>query len=447
MKIALTGGSGQLGTLLLRRLLDDRKVKSVVSVDLRPPSLVGAKLQHVRADIRDSSLEAHFSGCDAVLHLAFLGTQLVPRAEFDAVNIGGSRNVFRAAAAAGVRHVLYASSVAAYGMVPGHPVPIVEDTPRVDQPDFPYPAAKFQVEAFLDAFEKEHPEVLVTRIRPSAVIGRRMEHRLGRALLAGLIPDVGNAPAPLVWDEDVADAFMLALKQGAAGAYIVSAEEPATADELARASGLRRLRLPRPVLSALAHASPWLARLGLGPSLDPAWISHAGVAMVPCSERARTQLGWKPRCPRSVDVMKRFAEMRPGRTDLRIAAFFRMTGLASRLRPPIDELRGVESRVHLDLTGPGGGDYTLAVKDRRLSVRPGLPRPPTSVATLPAALWLELLAGRTDYSSAQLTGRLRIEGDPFAGFLLSGIVSMFRAEQTKGGLRSLPLRAFSRWLG
>src|SRR5439155_15924965 len=107
-----------------------------------------------RADVREDGFERHLAGCDALVHLAFLVTQLLPREQFDAVNVGGSANVFHAAAAAGVRHVLYASSVAAYGIVPGHPVPLTEDSARQYQPEFPYPASKYKAEEFRDAYEK-----------------------------------------------------------------------------------------------------------------------------------------------------------------------------------------------------------------------------------------------------------------------------------------------------
>jgi uncharacterized protein YbjT (DUF2867 family) len=40
MRIAVTGGSGQLGTLVLRRLADDRAVKEIVALDVRPPLFV-----------------------------------------------------------------------------------------------------------------------------------------------------------------------------------------------------------------------------------------------------------------------------------------------------------------------------------------------------------------------------------------------------------------------
>src|SRR5207253_8631571 len=90
------------------------------------------------------------SGCDALIHLAFLVAKRGERALQDDVNVRGSTNVFDAAVKAGVKRILYASSVAAYGVVPGLPVPVVEDTPRTRQPGFWYACAKFDVEAILD---------------------------------------------------------------------------------------------------------------------------------------------------------------------------------------------------------------------------------------------------------------------------------------------------------
>ena len=45
MKVAVTGGSGQLGTLVLRRLIDRREVDRVVDLDVVAPSLVSGKLE------------------------------------------------------------------------------------------------------------------------------------------------------------------------------------------------------------------------------------------------------------------------------------------------------------------------------------------------------------------------------------------------------------------
>lgn len=219
MKIAVTGASGELGTLVLRRLAALPEVEEIVALDLRPPMVASPKIRAFQADVRDPEIGRHFEGIDALVHLAFLVTQWAPREEMESVNVGGSKNVFTAAARAGISTIVYSSSIAAYGVVRGHPVPIVEDTPRRFQQAFAYSATKFQVEAFLDDFEKEQPALRIARLRPAILAGARMEHELGRSIDSGLFPDLGGATAPFVWDDDVAEAVVLCLKQRAHGAF------------------------------------------------------------------------------------------------------------------------------------------------------------------------------------------------------------------------------------
>src|SRR6185436_11982808 len=105
-KVAVTGGSGQLGTLVLKRLLGDRSIGEILSLDLRPPAVVSARLKSVTADVRDPDFARHLAGCDALVHLAFIVTELRPRDEVQAINVEGSKNVFRAAVAAGVKQIV-----------------------------------------------------------------------------------------------------------------------------------------------------------------------------------------------------------------------------------------------------------------------------------------------------------------------------------------------------
>ena len=86
MRVAITGGSGQLGTLVLRRLADDRAVKEIVAIDLRSPLIVSGKIRNVSADIRGP---LPFEGCDAVIHLAFLVAKRGNRELQDDVNVRG----------------------------------------------------------------------------------------------------------------------------------------------------------------------------------------------------------------------------------------------------------------------------------------------------------------------------------------------------------------------
>jgi UDP-glucose 4-epimerase len=430
VKIAVTGSAGQLGTVVLRRLAVERGVTALRSLDLRPPAVASAKLTHQRADVRDPDFGKFLDGCDALVHLAFIVAGSPPRAVFDAVNVAGSRNVFDAAARAGVKQIVYSSSIAAYGVVHGHPVPIVEETPRVYQRAFAYSAAKFEVEQFLDEFEPAHPEIAITRLRPSILVGAPTAHGLGAMLARRLLVDVG-APLSLVWDEDVAEVVALALRKRARGAYNVTSEPGADAAELARACDLRLVRVPRAVFEAGAQLSSLLARLGVAGVLDAAWMRAVGVPMVVSSDKARRELGWKPKCATPVDVVKRFFVENPSGFDRKLDLFVRLMQIMAKRAPADPMAARVNGRIHIRLMGPGGGDIGLLISDGKPMVIRETPRPPTTVVTMQAALFKQLLAGGVDYNTAQLTGKVRVEGEALAAMVVPAMIARFRTDAPK----------------
>src|ERR1051325_11153259 len=146
MKVVVTGGSGQLGTLVLERLVTDRKIKKIVALDLQPPIVPSTRIDWRIADMRDPGLERHLEGAEVLLHLAFIVTQ---RASVDTMrdtNVEGSRRLFEAAAQHGVKRIVYVSSVAAYGLGKDLPPQIVESTPRRRSTRPTYATNKFDVE-------------------------------------------------------------------------------------------------------------------------------------------------------------------------------------------------------------------------------------------------------------------------------------------------------------
>ena len=179
MKVVVTGGSGQLGTAVLERLVAARKIKKIVSLDLVPPVVPSPRIDWRIADMRDPGLERHLEGADALIHLAFLVAKPASVATMHAINVEGSQRIFEAAAQHGVRKIVYSSSVAAYGVVPGLPVPIVETTPRQRSGVLTYADNKWEVEDYLDGFEVAHPDVAVVRLRPGILLGRRVNGREG----------------------------------------------------------------------------------------------------------------------------------------------------------------------------------------------------------------------------------------------------------------------------
>ncbi|TMB35182.1 MAG: NAD-dependent epimerase/dehydratase family protein [Deltaproteobacteria bacterium] len=411
MRVAVTGGAGQLGTLVLRRLCADRTIADVRSLDLRPPLAVSPKLNAIQADVRDPGFARHLEGCDVLVHLAFLVAKRGKREMQVEVNVEGSKNVFRAALQAGVRRIVYASSVAAYGVVAGHPEP------------------------------------LMVRFRPVILLGRRMEHVLGSALRRGVLPDSGATPLPVVWDEDVADAFVLAVKsETARGAFNLAADEPLPSRQLARAAGLRTVTVPKFFRKTLAGVDALAARLGLVPPMDPGWLGGGEARMIVSGEKARRELGWKPRCAKAVEVVKRQVETVPRKLDRRLSLLFRAVDRASRREPPRPDLAGYETTIHLELSGPDGGDVTLRANGGRLSVRKGAPRPADGAVFLPARLLLDLLTRKADFASAQLTGRIRTEGQGLASMVVGGMIGGFLAATKTPGFAGRAARALQRWM-
>lgn len=110
MKVAITGGTGFIGTNLTKYLMETEPDTEIVLIDLVPPCIELSKnVKYVYADIRNlKSLINAFKGCDEVYNLAgILGTsELLNIASLACeTNISGACNVFDAALECGVKRV------------------------------------------------------------------------------------------------------------------------------------------------------------------------------------------------------------------------------------------------------------------------------------------------------------------------------------------------------
>jgi len=146
----VTGGAGFIGSHLVERLLDDgwdvRVIDNLATGRESNLRSALARIRFVRGDILDAAaVRPLCEGCDVVFHLAALAS--VPRsiaapAESDRVNAGGTLVVLCAAADAGVRRLVLASSSSVYGNV--GETPAREDaSPR---PLSPYGVSKLAAE-------------------------------------------------------------------------------------------------------------------------------------------------------------------------------------------------------------------------------------------------------------------------------------------------------------
>src|SRR5947208_4697549 len=118
MRVVVVGASGNVGTSVLRSLADEPAVDSVLGLARRVPRLRIAKVEWSRANVAGSDLVEHFSGADAVIHLAWQVRPARDVAALREADVGGSERVFRAVAECGVPTLVYASSASAYSPAP-----------------------------------------------------------------------------------------------------------------------------------------------------------------------------------------------------------------------------------------------------------------------------------------------------------------------------------------
>ena len=108
-RVLVTGGSGRLGSFVVRALIDSYQV---TVLDLAKPT---ESCEFVIGSVLDRAvLTQALHGQDAVIHLAALDAAVsATDAEFMRVNVEGTWNLFECAHSAGIGKVVHYSSVAA----------------------------------------------------------------------------------------------------------------------------------------------------------------------------------------------------------------------------------------------------------------------------------------------------------------------------------------------
>lgn len=313
LTVAVTGPTGEVGLALMAELERDPAVASVRGMARRPfePAREGwGKVVYRRGDILDrGSLAALFDGADVAVHLAF--AIFGGREETRRVNLEGSRNVFEAAVSAGVKRLVYASSVAAYGFHPANPSPLREDVPVRGSEGFYYSAQKAELEATLEGVVAGS-EVDAYVARPCVVAGPRatmlveqvvksarlgdplpgLRRGLGRLpLLRPVLPDPG-VPIQLVHHDDVARALAAAIAgEGPPGAYNLAGEGEVGVGDIAAAIGWHSIRVPGPAVGLGAGIARRLSFVS--PQLE--WATALSTPVLMDTAKARRELGWEPR--------------------------------------------------------------------------------------------------------------------------------------------------------
>ncbi len=285
MKAVVTGGTGFIGSEVVRRLAKGghearclvRPSSDTSRIDAVTPRIVRGGLGN-----RTSLLEG-MRGCDCVIHAAAAYSFWAPdRRLYREVNVDGVRNVMECALEAGVRKVVHVGTVVAYGAA-GRTV--VNEQSPVGRAFFSeYARTKQEGEAIAWRLRETRRLPLVV-VMPGGVLGPGDPKASGsyiRDLVQGRMPArvLEDSPFPWVHVRDVAEGIVRAAeKEGNAGEKYFLVAENLTFGEInrmiAEIAGVRlpRMRLPDGLALAGAALLTAAARLtgrppALGMALD-----------------------------------------------------------------------------------------------------------------------------------------------------------------------------------
>lgn len=239
MRVLVTGATGFIGSQLTAELV----LRGYQARVLRRPGsktlmLDGLPVEHVYGDIlQPDAVERAVAGCEWVFHVAALASYWrVQREQVYAVNVQGTKVVMDACLRAGVRRVVYTSSVAAIG-IPRNGRPADEENPFDPlSASFAYADSKYRAEEVVRKAVAAGLDAVI--VNPAAVIGAG-DHNL---ITGSIIVEYARRPLPFVTPgglcvadvQAVVEGHILAAHHGRAGERYILGGENLSHREIAR---------------------------------------------------------------------------------------------------------------------------------------------------------------------------------------------------------------------
>jgi nucleoside-diphosphate-sugar epimerase len=307
----VTGAAHGVGELLVRQLASSAAVKKVIAIDTIRGDVPEATWR--LADVREPALVDRLGGVDVLVHLAIDSSVDHDDADLRSSHARGTATVLTAAPAAGVTHVVLVTSAMVYGALADNPVPLPEDAELQATADSEWMADLLEIERLASQAPRTHPGLLVTVLRPAALVGGGVDTIFTRHFEAPRLLAVRGSRTR--WQFCHVDDLLSALELVVTGGLRVSADAESTEstesteipapigplviavgsdgwleqEDVERVTGKRHIELPSSVAFGTAER---LHRLGVTPagSSDLQFLVHPWVV----DAKRLAEAGWRP---------------------------------------------------------------------------------------------------------------------------------------------------------
>ena len=307
--VLVTGASGALGPCIVRTLACAGLAVRVFSLHGRNREISFDGVQVKVGDITDAlAVRDAMAGVDLVVHLAALlhVPNPIPALceQYHHVNVDGTATVVAEALRAGVRRLVFCSTIGVYGETGGK---IVDEDSGVN-PETLYAKTKLAGESIVLEARRSDGQSMGTVLRLGAAYGTRMKgnyQRLLRNLARGWLVPLrgGHNRRTLVYDKDIARAVLLAIQHPVAGGRVYNVTDGSfhtvieITEAICRALGRRTPRFSLPaslvrvgvgIVEDIAIKGGW--RLPLGRSSIDTYMQDIAVL----GDRIQEELAFRP---------------------------------------------------------------------------------------------------------------------------------------------------------
>jgi UDP-glucose 4-epimerase len=305
LRLVITGSSGYLAQQLIARLGRDADCEYIFGLDIRRKVLeTGCEAEFFQFDLTNPwEMLAEFlqkRKINAGLHLAWQFSPIHDARRHREVDVGGTTNFLRAAAAAGLNRLVYTSSTTAYvnPSNPWEPPWLNEDTLPTGTPRYLYSKHKGEVDRLVQSFMQQNPGLQVIVLRPAIVLGPHTQNIVSRMLewpwrSFPWVFQVRGADPPMqfISEDDIGEILYRAVKSEAPGIFNCAGDGLLRHSEVVRGAGKRPLPIPAPLLYASTRLL-WALRLAPFPAGILDMIRYPWVAD---NSRLKTVFGYTPR--------------------------------------------------------------------------------------------------------------------------------------------------------